>query len=186
VRAAKITDEDLLDRLSEIVGRHGVSGSSITMLSQAAGLKPASLYHRYPGGKTEIVAAVAARAGLLMKEALAGAYSDDTPSERAVSVADGIRDYYDKGARSCLIIALSVSGEEDRDHGLDCVDQWTAAFAKIATDAGLSPTEAGDVALDAVAAIEGALVISATSGRTGPFDRALAALPTRLTTASEH
>jgi len=177
-----ISHEDLLDRLGEVIGRYGVQGSSIAMLSEASGLRKASLYHRFPGGKDEIVTAVANRAGALMELALASAYDDCEPVECARRVAEGIRDYYDDGARSCLIIALSIGDAAGRDVGLSCVDLWSAAFTQIAVKAGFGPDEAEDVALDAIASIEGALVISATSGRTGPFDRALAALPTTLPT----
>ena len=181
MRPTTVSDEDLLDRLGEVLSRRGVEGSSMAILAEASGLKRASLYHRFPGGKDEIVASAARRAGELMAIALACAYDDAAPSIRAERVANAIREYYDDGARSCLIIALSVADDEGRSAGLACVDQWTKAFCTIASDAGMSAAAAEDAALDAIASIEGALVLAATSGNTRPFHRALDALPQRLT-----
>lgn len=182
MRPASIGDTELVDALGDVFSRYGVEGASLSRLSEASGLKRASLYHRFPGGKDEIVTAVVDRTAERFNRALAQAYAEGAPAERAMQVADGIDDYYEQGARSCLIVALSVSDDESRSGGLQCVDAWAKAFEKIAGDAGLKPKQAREAAIDAVAAIEGALVISTTTGDTGSFQRALASLPDRLTT----
>ena len=56
-----ITDEELLDRALELFRLHGFEGVSLSRLSEAIGLQKASLYHRYPGGKGQIVLAAVAR-----------------------------------------------------------------------------------------------------------------------------
>lgn len=181
MRPPTITDTDLVDVLGTVFSRYGYEGASISRLSEESGLKRASLYHRFPEGKSEIVEAVVNRATELFEAMLAPAFADGDPVERVEAVASGIRDYYDSGAKSCLIVALSVADEEHRAAASTCVEAWSGALRNIAIDAGFGPDDASNAAIDAVAAIEGALVIAATSGNTAPFERALESLPGRLT-----
>jgi AcrR family transcriptional regulator len=180
-RPTTIDDGPLVDALAEVFTRYGYEGANLNRLSEASSLKRASLYHRFPGGKDEIVQAVISRAEDRYAAVLGPAFADGDPAQRASDVAVGLADYYEGGHGSCLIIALSLSDDEGRLQGGACVLGWAEGFARIARDAGMTDEQAQDASLDAVAAIEGALVISATTGRTGPFDRALADLPARLT-----
>ncbi len=173
--------EDLVDALGDVFRRYGNEGSSIARLSEAAGLKRSSLYHRFPGGKEEIVEAVVDRAAERYEVVLAPAFSDGPPRERAAQVAKGLDDYYRNGLRPCLLIALTVSDDGDRSLAGSCIEAWATAFTRIAADAGFSPVAAEAAAMDAIAAIEGGLVISSTSGKTAAYERALATLPDRLT-----
>lgn len=181
VRPTTIEDGPLVDALAEVFSRYGYEGANLNRLSEATSLKRASLYHRFPGGKDEIVSAVLARAAERYEVAMAPAFEEGDPADRARRVAEGLNDYYADGEGSCLIIALSVSDDGNRTQGGECVLGWAEGFTRIAADAGMTAVEAEDAALDAIAFIEGALVISATTGRTGPFERALARLPERLT-----
>lgn len=183
MRPVSISDTKLLNALAEVVTRYGVEGASLTRLAEASGLKRASLYHRFPGGKDEIIEAVAALSNERLLAALQPAYAAGDPGNRAQKLASSIDDYYAHGSRSCLIIALSVSSDDDRAGAAQCVTGWSKAFEHLARDSGFEADQARHAAIDAVAAIEGALVISATTGDTGPFERALASLPARLTIA---
>jgi AcrR family transcriptional regulator len=181
MRPTTIDDIPLIDALADVFCRYGYEGANLSRLSDASNLKRASLYHRFPGGKDEIVEAVIARAEDRYEAILAAAMEDGDPAERAGRVADGLNDYYAKGHGSCLIIALTLSDDDGRARGGDCIRGWAEGFAHIARDAGMTKAQARAASLDAVAAIEGALVISATTGETDAFDRALADLPKRLT-----
>lgn len=180
-RPATIDDVSLVDALAEVFSRYGYEGANLGRLSDASNLKRASLYHRFPGGKDEIAQAVVARAEDRLAAALAPAFEDGDPEDRARRVAVALAEYYADGLGSCLIIALSVSDDDGRAQGGRCVLGWADGMANIARDAGMSDAAADEVALDAVARIEGALVVSATTGRTGPFERTIADLPARLT-----
>lgn len=174
-------DRRLIDAMGEVVSRFGYEGASLNRLSDASGLKRSSLYHRFPGGKDEIVEAVLERAAERYELVLAPAFAAGSPRERAEQVAAGLNDYYQDGKQSCLLVALTVSDADDRCLAGSCIDLWADALMRIASDAGLPPATAESVAMDAIAAIEGGLVISATSGRTEPYERAIQTLPDRLT-----
>lgn len=176
-----IDDASLADAVAGVFSRYGFAGASINLLSEATGLGRASLYHRFPGGKEEMVAAIVDRATERYSVALAPAFADGPPYERAEAVAKGLDDYYKAGTQSCLIVALSVSEDDDRATAGRCLDSWAEALTHIARDAGLTPAQADVAAMDAVAAIEGGMVIAVTSGNTAPYKRAIASLPDRLT-----
>lgn len=182
MRPTTIDDVPLIDALADVFCRYGYEGANLNRLSEASSLKRASLYHRFPGGKDEIVEAVITRAEERYEAIMAAAMEQGDPAERAGRVAAGLAEYYADGHGSCLIIALSLSDDEGRARGGDCVTGWAKGFARIARDAGMTRAKAKAVSLDAVAQIEGALVISATTGETACFERALARLPAQLTT----
>ena len=174
MRPTTIDDVPLIDALADVFCRFGYEGASLNRLSDASSLKRASLYHRFPGGKDEILQAVISRAGDRYTKVLAPAFEDGDPLDRARRVADGLSDYYANGDNLCLLIALSLSDDEGRSQSGECILEWAEGFAAISRDAGLDDDDAQEAALDAVAMIEGALVISATTQRRGPFERALA------------
>ncbi len=181
MRPVSIEDNDLIDALSRVISRHGFEGASLQMLSDAAGLKRASLYHRFPGGKAEILNAALDRAAERFEVMLAPAYEDADPTTRANALAKSIDGYYDGGSESCLIVAMSLDDDERRTMASPCINAWTSAFAKIATDSGTKPKAANERAVDLVAQIEGALVIASATGDTTPFARAMKRIPETLT-----
>ena len=183
-RPVSIDDESLIDQLSRVIGRHGYEAASLQLLAKASGLKRASLYHRFPGGKPEILDAALTRAKERFDEMLTPANIAGDPTHRAKQIAEGIDRYYDGGQESCLIVALSLADPERQAIAQPCLTAWTQAFTRISSDAGVGAEEARERADELVAQIEGALVISATTGNRVPFERAIARLPHRLTAAN--
>ena len=57
----KIEDDVLLDRLAETFKDVGYEGASLSVLSDATGLKKSSLYHRFPDGKAQMAQEVMAQ-----------------------------------------------------------------------------------------------------------------------------
>jgi len=54
MRPKKVLDETILKGLAEVFRSKGYEGASLKDLSEATGLKKASLYHRFPNGKSEM------------------------------------------------------------------------------------------------------------------------------------
>jgi len=53
-RRATIEDDDLICKLTDVFRNVGYDGASLAVLADATGLKKASLYHRFPGGKEQM------------------------------------------------------------------------------------------------------------------------------------
>ena len=95
-----ISDEDFLATALDLFRTYGFEGVSVKRLADATGLEKASLYYRYPGGKDQIVMAVAGEVVSWFQknvfEPLAGAGST---RKRATLVSERLREFYAGGAR---------------------------------------------------------------------------------------
>ena len=58
MRPQKINDSELLNKLFATIRQKGYDGTSLNELADLTGLKKASLYHRFPGGKKDMVKSV--------------------------------------------------------------------------------------------------------------------------------
>ena len=180
---SKITDTELLNRLTEVFRTHGYEGASLSKISDATGLQRASLYHRFPGGKAEMAEAVLTRAGeWLEAHALKPLTESGPPEQRLRRMAEKLDEFYEGGRQSCLLDALSFGVGEGgiRDHQKVAMEAWVEAIATMLRESGLPLRTARERAEDAVIRIEGSLVMARASGNTKPFRRTLRNLPQEL------
>ena len=171
--------------LSALFQEKGFEGTSLSMISEATGLKRASLYHRFPGGKTDMALAVMDFAQAEFEEVLAPLDGPGPVRKRIRDTARNLADHYEDGMRSCLIDSLSVGGRSDeRDivaqRIAHILDNFIGSFTRIAKEAGASPKEARRRGEDAVVRFEGSLVVARGTGDTGPFQRWIKELPRLL------
>src|SRR5262245_61189573 len=98
MRPAKLGEEQILQRLIEVFRARGYEGASYAQLMAATGLVKASLYHRYPGGKEEMVNAILSDVDREFKEyVLRAAYEAGPPEERARQMARRLGEFYHLG-----------------------------------------------------------------------------------------
>lgn len=183
----KVDDEHLLDRLTEVFCVHGYEGASLSRITEATGLQRSSLYHRFPGGKTDMVKAVLDRAGSWLEAHLLGPLSGGgSPRERVETMTLRLAEFYGDGGKSCLLDTLSLGdeGSELKSHVDQALRGWVTALSKVARDAGFDRAEARRRAEDAVVLIQGSLVFSRATGDKKPFARVLRGLPELLSPES--
>jgi AcrR family transcriptional regulator len=179
-----ITDEALLGRLLEVFRTYGFEGTTLSRLRAATGLERSSLYHRFPGGKAEMALRVLEHTDrCFAADVFASLAAPGSPRDRAVGVARGIRRFYDRGLRWCVLDTLSLGEPAPavRLHLQRTVDRFLAALAGLAEEAGCLPGEAASRAGRALVMLEGALVVSRASGNPAAFRRVLKELPDLLT-----
>ena len=180
---SKITEPELMNRLTEVFRTHGYEGASLSKISEATGLKRASLYHRFPGGKAEMAEAVLSRAGeWLATNALAPLGRSGPPEDRLRMMAEKLDTFYEGGRRSCLLDALSFGIDEGgiRDHQRVGMEAWIEAIATMLKESGIPDQTARERAEDALIRIQGGLVMARVKGDPLPFQRTLKNLPTDL------
>jgi TetR/AcrR family transcriptional repressor of lmrAB and yxaGH operons len=185
MRPAKLPDQQVFARLTEVFRRKGYQGASYADLMAATGLVKASLYHRFPGGKEDMVNAVLSHVGNEFSTCVLGpAQEAGPPEKRAQQMARGLAKFYGSGRNWCLLDTLTLASDRRTlKHAKRSMEFWVESFARIARDAGLSPALSRRRAEDAVAAIEGGLIVSRVMHSRHPFLRALLTLPDRLTSA---
>ncbi len=178
-----VTDQQLVERLTGLFRQVGYEGASLNAIAEATGLQKSSLYHRFPGGKQQMAAeASAAVLDEFASSVLAPGGRDDPLHERVAAIAANLDRFYDGGARYCLLDMLSV-GEPGVDAATNlaaAAAAWIDIFAALARESGADAPTALARAQDAVAAIEGALVVSRVTGERDAFTRAVRLLPQRL------
>lgn len=155
---------------------HGYDGSTLSLLSEATGLKRASLYYRFPGGKEEMAMAVIDDiANLLKRDVFALLESDRRPVDRIDSMVLALSDLYDGGRNMCLLSVMSlgdapasVRKEIERVSGA-----WLGCLERFALQIGHSKKGARDVAERVLVEIHGGLILSAQFNDQRPFRAAL-------------
>jgi len=169
--------------LAEVFRCHGYEGASLALLGQATGLGRGSLYNFFPGGKDEMAQAVLDEVdGWFRREVF-------EPLRNAPEPRAGIRDmlaatarYFRSGRRVCLVGAFALGEARDRYAAAveGYFEQWVQALAAALRRAGRGPAEARGAAEDAVALIQGALVLARAAGDAAVFGRILRRLEQRL------
>ena len=178
-----VSEEDVLAGLTELFRGCGYEAATLTEIATATGLQKSSLYHRFPGGKKQMAAEVATGVGeRFAKDILAPLGEHGALNERVREVGRRLTEFYANGHRACLLDALSFGepGSAASDALKVAANAWTDAFASVSRAAGHRPAEALTLAQDAIAAIEGALVIARVTGDDRCFRRAIKRLPASL------
>lgn len=164
MRPQKIDDTALLGRLIDVFRSKGYEGSSLNDLAASAGLKKASLYHRFPGGKEEIVTAVLEHTITWGETHVEGILRDQTipARQRLEKVIDNIDALYAQGTKTCILRALSM------DTGIPALGDliqvtlhnWVRGFKTLAEEIGFTSEVAHQKALQTLINIQGSLIIS--------------------------
>lgn len=177
-RRATIGDDDLICRLGEVFRSTGYEGASLAALAAATGLKKASLYHRFPGGKEQMAEEVlnAAKAWFV-QNVLAPLASDAPPDARVQAMIERLNEFYDGGRQACLLNTLSSAPDGPFARMIrGMFKAWIDALAALLTDAGCDQATARRRAQRAVTLIQGSLVLSRGMATPKPFRDCLAVL----------
>lgn len=155
----------------------GFDGASMNDLSEATGLKKASLYHRFPGGKKEIAEAVLAYTGDWSEINIQQVLTDQsqTPLQRLQQAIANIRALYNDGQAICILRALTMDSSLPLFGNLieERFQVWIDAFAQLGRDFGFTDEKAKKLALETLIRVQGSLVLSKGLGTVEPFQQNL-------------
>lgn len=177
MRPQKVLDNEILDGLSQVFRLKGYEGASLKDLSDATGLKKASLYHRFPNGKREMANAVLSHIEKWVdKEVFTELLNlENTPEIRLREGLNKVRILYNGGNETCIFRALSLQPGlelflEEINNGMS---KWISAFEHIGLSFGLTPTEAKNEATRTLIKIQGSLIVSKGLNNIDVFENAL-------------
>jgi AcrR family transcriptional regulator len=176
---ARSVRDQMVDSAVILLARHGLDGTSFTEVLTASGAPRGSIYHHFPGGKDELIAAAIEVAG-----ARAVALLSSFEGRGPVEIVDGFfamwravleRSQFSAG---CSVLAVTVAGSSgssgDSDVLLRAAGQvfrgWQATLASILAAGGVPAAAAGSFALLLIAASEGAVALSRAEQSYAPFD----------------
>ena len=171
--------EKIIRTTCALLERQGYHASGLNEIIQASGTPKGSLYHYFPGGKTEIaVEAVhsAAEATLrIIEDHLAG-YDDPAEGIRTLleEIARRVEDSgYAAGGPLMLVALETVNSSPAINQACrQAYQRIQQVFSVRLCNAGLSESQADSLALVCVAAIEGATLLSRTLHSAQPLRQA--------------
>lgn len=173
--------------LAEAFREHGFEGASLARLCEATGLGKGSLYNFFPGGKEEMAAAVLADVDTwftvnVFRPLRAAAAGDDAAVD---GMLDAVTDYFRSGQRICLQGAFALGRERDMfaDRIRGYFERWVTSLAEALHARGRDKPEARAAALEAVVAIQGAIVLSRALGQAAVFRQTIDRQRARLRTS---
>jgi AcrR family transcriptional regulator len=181
--AASLTREAAVARLFPVFRDRGYAGASLAELAKASGLGKSSLYHYFPGGKEDMALAVIDYADAwLHQHVLRALRGTGAPRARLGRMLSALDRLYAGGSNGCLLGALVLGGARDRfQRQLHAAfSQWVDALAGLLEESGIPRTAARERAQDAIARIEGALILAGGLDDSAPFRRTLQRLPKDL------
>lgn len=177
MRPQKVQDIEILTGLTKVFRSKGYEGASLKDLSEATGLKKASLYHRFPNGKQEMAAAVMNHLDEWVEEHIFQSLLDTTatPQVRLKNGISAIKELYNGGDETCIFRAMSMQGglelfEEQVKNG---IREWINAFEQLGIGFQLSTAVAKAKAIETVIEIQGSLIVTKGLGDTKIFEHTL-------------
>lgn len=172
--------EEVISKLVPVFRYYGYEGATVSRLSAATGLKKASLYHHFQGGKEQMAQAVLECISNWIEEnVFAPLQSDQPPRDRILAMIQGIDKFYEGGQTPCVLAVMSLGAANNLFHQQleQSLQQWLDTLAKIVEETGVEPAQARQRAEDAMITIQGALVLVRVTQDTQVFQRAIARIP---------
>jgi AcrR family transcriptional regulator len=173
------TKDRILDSSGELFRRQGYMGTGVKQILTEAGAPFGSLYHFFPGGKSELGAETVRRSGFLYGLLLGEFAGPEVP------LAAGIRaffagaaetlvetDYADACPIATVALEVSSSDEEMRQACADVFNAWIAGGTERFVLEGLPRDRARTLVIQMLAALEGAFVLSRALRSTEPVELA--------------
>jgi TetR/AcrR family transcriptional repressor of lmrAB and yxaGH operons len=170
----------LIATASTLFRRQGYAATGLNQILGEAGVKAGSLYHHFPDGKQELAAAVVESAGTQIEQVLRAALAGDTPVTDVVNrwldmLSTGLAADCRDGCPVEPIATEAVHASElARRAAARAFESWCAAIAERLHTDGFA--RADEAALAVVSIIEGALVLSRTSGDAAALNSAKTAV----------
>ena len=171
----RLTSEHFVDRTSELLREQGGGDVTMSMVLEACGARKGSLYHFFPGGKEELLAAAVKKMHRCATSHVRQCI------DRTQSAAEGARQHLlhvaklidrpDSGLGMPFLALAATIGESNKSVYLACkaaLREIESMLAKQLTSEGREPKQAKRLAAFAVAAIDGSILYSRVCGNSKP------------------
>ncbi|MFZ1855509.1 MAG: TetR/AcrR family transcriptional regulator [Candidatus Nanopelagicales bacterium] len=171
---------------TELFRDRGYDGTGFRDVVARADAARGSIYHHFPGGKSQLAAEVVERTGGRISELIERECVDHDPQE-ALARLGGLAERIVLGGAlrpGCPVAAVTMAAD-DPDGQLRAVttqvfQRWQLALASCLQTAGAAPADATRFATLTVAAVEGALLLCRASGEPTALRDVIAALQAQL------
>lgn len=180
----KVKTDIVIEKVMNVFRSVGYDGASMAELASATGLQKASLYYRFPEGKTAMANAVLDHLNVWSeREIFEVLWSSEPAIERLDEALNAIYILYDGGRVACILRALShgAAAELFRARIADVFEKWIASFAHLAMDMGFDAKAANWLGESAIIKIQGSLIVAQAMQKPDIFKEALNDIKTEFT-----
>jgi AcrR family transcriptional regulator len=184
------TRERIVEATSELFRRQGFNGTGVKQIVAEANAPFGSLYHFFPGGKSELGEEVIRTSGALYIQLFATIAAQAPDVLTAVGAffdgaAETLRetDYADACPIATVALEVASTNEPLRQATADVFDSWITGATEYYVLAGIPRARARELALSMLSLLEGAFLFCRASRSTEPMTVAGAATVTMVSTA---
>ncbi|MEV0032589.1 TetR/AcrR family transcriptional regulator [Nocardia sp. NPDC050793] len=161
---------------------HGASATSVDRVLASTGAPRGSVYHHFPGGRTQLINDAVTTAGDIMSGYIERLTRDSDPVEALEKFADmwrtTLRDSQFRAG--CPIFAVAVETNDDAPEfaraAAAVFERWHAALIDVLTRHEVPADRARRLAILTVASFEGAIALCRVQQSIEPLDDAVAEL----------
>lgn len=182
------TRQKMLVGGTELLREHGANGVTIDAILERTKTPRGSVYHHFPGGRSQIVSEALETAG----EAISAVVDEAVKAGPSAGLEffakfwRGLLEASDFQA-GCPIAGVALGGSAE-DRRLDpklaaFIEHWCTSIADSLVATGVEPERAATLATITVSAMEGALILCRTTHSTGPLDDVVSELQQLLAAA---
>ena len=153
----------------------GYSGTGFRDVIEHSGAPRGSIYHHFPGGKSQLAAETVRYASDVVAARIERVVGDGDPAAMLSAYIAGWRRTLERSdfRAGCPIVAVAVEAHERPEVAeavVDAFSRWEGMFAKQLRGAGIARTRAARLSTLTVASIEGAVVLCRARRDTKPLD----------------
>lgn len=173
--------ERMLDSAVLLFRERGVDATAMTDVTERANAPRGSIYHHFPGGKTQLAEEATRRAGAMMGAMIGVSLAEGDPiATLSLIVAVFRQQLLDSDfVAGCPVAAAALEGGElpaTKAAAGEAFTAWEQTIASALWQRGLVMDRARSVAAMVVSSIEGALLVAKAKRSTEPLDIAEAEL----------
>ncbi|WP_280401836.1 TetR/AcrR family transcriptional regulator [Nocardia carnea] len=162
-----------------LIRRRGVAAVSFADVLEASGAPRGSVYHHFPGGKSQLITEATRVAGARVTGELTRVLGTPETAAALRSLAETLARGLDRGdyAIGCPIAAAALGNEPDAVAAAGATfDSWRDLIAEKLVRDGAAAPRARSVAVLVVSALEGALIVARTERDPAALDTVVAEL----------
>jgi AcrR family transcriptional regulator len=170
--AGKVRDK-MVEGAMALLARRGLQATSFSEVLAATGAPRGSLYHHFPGGKDQLVAAALEQAQAVLLGALDSVAGQpaEAVTERFLAVWRAVltRSQCEAG---CAVLAVTVAADSEdlMSRARAVLRNWQDRLAELLQQGGMAPGPARAFATVLIASAEGAVALARAERSMAPFE----------------
>lgn len=179
---AELSSRDRMIRSAvELISRNGVDATSFSDVIKHSGAPRGSIYHHFPGGKTELMVEAVRAAGAIITRRISSAAATGSTADVIEAVGDIWRLNLTRSdfAIGCPVIAgglARASEPEVAEVAAEVLLGWQKLIESQLGTAGYPAAQAKSIANLTITSVEGAVAVCQTTRSIEPLEQVIASL----------